>query len=57
LEIYIIQGIFFHAILTQLIIFPAEFHDVISILLLIISSILGITFHWLIEKTGITRLF
>lgn len=57
LEIYIIQGMFFHAILTKIIIIPAEYHDMISILLIIISSILGITFHWLIEKTGITHLF
>ena len=57
LEIYIIQGMFFHAILTGLIIIPAEYHDLISILLIIISSLLGILCHWLIGKTGITRLF
>ena len=57
LEIYIIQGMFFHAILTGLIIIPAEYHDLISILLIIISSLLGIMVHWLIEKVGITRLF
>lgn len=57
LEIYIIQGMFFHAILTGLIMIPADYHDIISILLIIISSLLGITFHWLIEKTEITRLF
>lgn len=57
LEIYIIQGMFFHAILTGLIIIPAEYHDLISILLIIISSLLGILCHCLIGKTGITRLF
>ena len=57
LEIYIIQGMFFHAILTGLIIIPAEYHDLISILLIITSSLLGMMFHWLIGKTGITRLF
>lgn len=57
LEIYIIQGMFFHGILTGLIIIPAEYHDIISILLIIISSLLGIMVHWLIEKVGITRLF
>ena len=55
LEIYIIQGMFFHAILTGLIIIPSEYHDMISFLLIIISSVLGITFHWLMDKIGITR--
>lgn len=57
LEIYIIQGMFFHAILTGLIILPAAYHDLISILLIILSSLLGIMFHWLIGKIGFTRLF
>lgn len=54
LEIYIIQGFFFYGIQTGLIIIPIEYHDIISILLIILSSILGIAFHWLIGKTGIT---
>ena len=57
LEIYIIQGMIFHAIVTELIKIPIEFHDMISIFFIILSSILGISFHWLIEKIGITRLF
>lgn len=57
LEIYIIQGMFFHAILTGIIKIPAEYHDIISIFLIIISSVFGIMVHWLIEKVGITRLF
>lgn len=57
LEIYIIQGLFFHAIVTGIIKIPVEFHDLISILLIVLSSLLGISFHWVIEKIGITRLF
>lgn len=57
LEIYIIQGMFSHAILTGQIIIPMEYHDMLSILLIILSSLLGIIFHWLIGKTGITRIF
>lgn len=56
LEIYIIQGMFFHAIITEIITIPAEYHDIISILFIILSSTLGIVTHWLIDKTGITRI-
>ena len=56
LEIYIIQGMFFHAISTEIITMSTEYHDIISILLMILSSCLGITVHWLIDKTGITRI-
>jgi len=57
LEIYIIQGMFFHAISTGIITMSTEYHDIISILLIILSSCLGFTVHWLIDKTGITRIF
>lgn len=56
LEIYIIQGMFFHAVLAGSIDAPIEYHDMISFLLIILSSLLGITFHWIMEKCGITRL-
>lgn len=56
LEIYLIQGIFFHAILTQLIIIPPLWHDTASIALIIVSSVLGILAHWLIDKSGVLRL-
>lgn len=56
LEIYIIQGMFFHAILTGMIVINPEWHDVVAILLIIISSLLGILTHWLIDKSSITRL-
>ena len=54
LEIYIIQGLFFHAIVTGLIKIPMDYHDIICVFLISISSLLGITFHWLMGKTGIT---
>lgn len=56
LEIYIIQGIFFHAILTEMIVIPVNYHDIVSFLLIILSSLLGIITHLLITKTGITRI-
>lgn len=56
LEIYIIQGMFFHAILTGMIVIPTNYHDIVSFLLIILSSLLGIITHWLIGKTGITRI-
>lgn len=56
LEIYIIQGMFFHAVLTGMITIPAEYHDIISILLIILSSFIGILIHWLMDRTGITRI-
>jgi len=55
LEVYIIQGMFFHAIVTGILSIPVEYHDAISILLIILSSCLGIMTHWLIGKTGINR--
>lgn len=50
LEIYLIQGIFFHAILTKMICVPPIWHDTLTISLIIISSIMGILFHWLVNK-------
>ena len=57
LEVYLIQGMFFHAILTGLIAFPASLHDLITVGFIILSSVLGITAHWLINKAGINSLF
>lgn len=56
LEIYLIQGIFFHAILTQVIIIPALWHDAFTIAFIIVCSLLGILVHWLMDKSGILRL-
>lgn len=56
LEIYLIQAIFFHAIVTGQIIIEPVWHDAFTILFIIISSLLGILVHWLIDKSGFLRL-
>ena len=56
LEVYLIQGMFAHAILTGVIAIPAAWHDAMSILLIFGSTLLGITVHWLIDKSGINKL-
>jgi peptidoglycan/LPS O-acetylase OafA/YrhL len=53
LEVYLIQGMFFHAIIKGDMIIPKEYHDMISIVLMVISSLLGIVTHWLIDKSRI----
>lgn len=55
-EIYLIQGIFFSAILKELLPIIPLWHDVITIILVIGSSLLGILTHWLIGKIGFLRL-
>ena len=56
LETYLIQCIFFHAIITEQISISQQWHDVITISLILLCSILGITAHWAIERSGINRL-
>ena len=56
LEIYLIQAIFFHAIVTGQLVIEPDWHDCFTILLIIISSLLGILVHRLIGKSGILRL-
>ena len=56
LEIYLIQAIIFHAILTEQLSINPVWHDTITISLITISSLLGICVHWLIDKSGILRL-
>lgn len=56
LETYLIQAIFFHAIVTENIVIEPAWHDTITVTLIIISSLLGILVHWLIDKSGILRL-
>lgn len=56
LEIYLIQGIVFHAVITKSIIIPPAWHDTITISFIFGLSILGVFVHWLIDKTGITRI-
>lgn len=49
LEIYLIQGVFFHAINTGQLVISSTWHDIISIALITCSSLLGIFIHWLID--------
>ena len=56
LETYLIQAIFFHAIGTEQLVISPVWHDTITIILIIVSSMLGIITHWLINKSGILRL-
>lgn len=55
LEIYLIQCIFFSMTLRGVISVPPAWHDTLTGGLIIISSLLGITVHWLIDKSGIQR--
>lgn len=50
LEIYLVQGMFFHALITQTIIISPKWHDIVSIALIIFCSLTGITIHWLRDK-------
>lgn len=56
LEIYLIQNIFFHAIITGLIDTEPAWHDTVTILLIIISSSLGILVHRLVDNSRILHL-
>ena len=51
LEIYLIQSLFFHAIIIdKLIVIPPMWHDTITVLLIIFCSFTGIIMHWMIDK-------
>ncbi len=56
LEIYLIQGIFFSLVLDGATSAYTEWHDTLSILMIIICSFLGIATHWLIDKSGVLKL-
>ena len=56
LEIYLIQGIFFSSTINGMIIVPSIWHDTLSIIFIITSTLLGFAIHWLIDKSGIQRL-
>jgi len=57
LEIYLIQSIFFSAIIQGILQIPAAWHDLLTIALIIVCTLLGILVHWLVERSGINRLF
>lgn len=55
LEIYLIQSMFFHAIINKLIIVPPKWHDTLTILLIVLCVMLGITIHCLIDNVPLFR--
>ena len=57
LEIYLTQGIFFTFVLNGTTSGYSDWHDTLSLLMIIASSFIGIVTHWLINKSGILRLF
>ena len=57
LEIYLIQSLFFSMTLRGTISVPAIWHDTLTITLIITSTLLGLLTHWIIDKSGIQRLF
>jgi peptidoglycan/LPS O-acetylase OafA/YrhL len=57
LEIYLIQSMFYHAINVIRHIFSPLWHDITTTVLIIISTLLGVTVHWLINKSGILKVF
>ena len=50
LEIYLIQAIFFEAIITEILVIDKTWHDAITILLIVTCIILGVLSHWIINK-------
>lgn len=51
LEIYLIQSLFFHAIIIEkLIVIPPMWHDTITVLLIVFCSFTGIIAHRMIDK-------
>lgn len=56
LEIFLIQNIFFKLVLNGTTSTFPEWHDTISFLMILFSAIMGIIAHWLIDKSGITKL-
>ena len=51
LEIYLIQSMFFHAIIIdKLIVVPPIWHDTITVVLIVFCSFTGIIAHWMIDK-------
>ncbi len=55
LEIYLIQAIFFQAIITNTIYIDKTWHDGITLLLIIVCILLGILTHWIVNKYILVR--
>ena len=56
LEIYLTQGIFFSLVLNGTIAKNSDWHDILSVLMIITSTFLGIIIHWLIDKSKILNM-
>lgn len=56
LEIYLIQAIFFEAIITKKLIISPTWHDTITIALIITCILLGITIHQILDKYVLPRM-
>ncbi len=56
LEIYLIQDLFFYAIINKMIIVQPILHDTITIALIIFCCLMGILCHWLLNKYVLSRL-
>ena len=51
LEIYLVQSLFFYAIIIdKIIVISPIWHDTITLFLIVMCSIMGITIHWAINK-------
>lgn len=56
LEIYLVQGMFFSAIIRKLVSIPLIWHDTISILLIVLSILIGIIIHWAISESSFLKI-
>ena len=50
LEIYLIQGIIFCAIINGELVVPTQWHDLFTLLFIAVSTLLGIGAHWLFQR-------
>ena len=53
LEIYLIQSIFFSAIIDGLLVVPDQLHDLLTLFFIIVSTLLGLAAHWLLQRLGL----
>ena len=55
LEVYLIQSLFFEAIITRKLTIDDTWHDAITIVLILTCILLGILVHWIINKYILVR--
>lgn len=51
LEIYLVQGIFYHLVIFKIICFPNKYHDVLSMGYIIVSTLIGCYIHHVWKKS------